>query len=145
MILKKFKSNYQPYLFIICTILILVPVLLWRELGFGRYVICVPLIIFQCLNAIEMIFFIYVGIEDKGITNKTFFSKKFIDWDKIYGVYYNNATPLYKSSIKIVGDSVTFNVDSWTKDSKELIKIIVDECKKRNIKVELMVEKIIED
>ncbi|MDD3224336.1 MAG: hypothetical protein PHX70_06490 [Clostridium sp.] len=47
--------------------------------------------------------------------------------------------------IKVVSDCKEIKISNWTKNSKELIKIIVDQCKKRNIRAELIVEKIIED
>lgn len=44
----------------------------------------------------------------------------------------------------IVGKDKKTTVINWIKHSDELIKIVVDECKKRNIKVDHMIEKIIE-
>jgi hypothetical protein len=113
-------------------------------IGVVAYVIYVPLMLFQCLNTIEMMFS-YIGVDEKGITSKEFRKKKNVDWEKISGVYINNNNPLFKYSINVLFNSESISIDSWTKNSKELIKIIVDECKKRNIKVELMVEKIVED
>jgi hypothetical protein len=141
---KKFRLGYQSYLLVILTALTAIPVFMSHMIGVVAYVIYVPLMLFQCLNTIEMMFS-YIGVDEKGITSKEFRKKKNVDWEKISGVYINNNNPLFKYSINVLFNSESISIDSWTKNSKELIKIIVDECKKRNIKVELMVEKIVED
>jgi hypothetical protein len=139
--MKKFKLGFKSYIFAILSIVILVPTLLWKELGFGRYILCCPLIILQCFNIVNAMFFIRTSVDDKGIGN----IKNFIEWDEIDCVYTNDGSYIYKHWVTIRSGSKKINVTSWFKDYKELIKIVVDECKKRNIKVELMVEKIIED
>ena len=53
--------------------------------------------------------------------------------------FYLNIQLLQKGNYKKI------NITNWTKNSKELIKIIVDECKKRDIRVDILVEKIIEE
>jgi hypothetical protein len=94
----------------------------------------------------DIIFFIYILIDDKGITSKTLKINVFIEWDNIKSInIYDAGTSMYKNCIMIVDTSNSIKISNWTHNSKELIKIVVDECKKRDIKVELMVEKIVED
>jgi hypothetical protein len=137
--------GYQPYLFALVTFLISLPVLFMGDARYVWYIFCIPGFILECIGLIDIAFFTYKSVDDKGILTKTFSVTNFIEWDEVYGVYFDGNNKFYKFVVVIQGKDKKTTVISWFKDYKELIKIVVDECKKRNIKVELMVEKIIED
>ncbi len=143
-ILKKYKFGYQPYLMVLVTTIISLPILFMGKFSVMWYLLCLPLLILEYLNIINILFFCYTSEDDNGITQKTLFSCKVIPWNYL-SISINESFFMYKYSISIYGNDKKINITSWTKGSKELIKIILDECKKRDIKVDLMVEKIIED
>jgi hypothetical protein len=149
--LKKFKLSKITYLFVlllgVCSGKSLLSTFYYDNHNFLSYFIYSFCFICAFYGMINMAYF-YIGVDEKGITDKTLTSYKFISWDDIchIGLVVSNVKFfLFKYSISIHGNGKKVNITNWTHNSKELIKIIVAECKKRNIKVELMVEKIIED
>jgi hypothetical protein len=90
-------------------------------------------------------FFCYTIVDNEGIKQYTLTKKNQISWSKTNFVGLNIKFVLFKYSVAVCGNGKKINLTNWIKDSKELIKIIVDECKKRDIKIDPMVEKIIED
>jgi len=144
-ILKKYRLGYQPYLAIILTFLIVMFIFKLGVFGFVAYILCTPLIILQLFNLIDIRFFIYIGIDGNGIVSKTLKVNNYIEWNNIQGVYsYDAGTFLYRYSIIITDTSKSIKISNWIKNSKELIKLVVSECKKRDIKIDPKIEKIIE-
>ena len=149
--MKKYRLGYQIYLFALVIFLLLLPISLSPKFEGIWYVFCVPLIILNCIFLINAIFFTYKSIDDRGILLKNLFSNNFIEWGEISGVYDKREIYtaksyiikyLFKYMVSIHGKYKKIMITNWTKDSKELIKIVIDECKKRDIEVDLMVEKM---
>jgi hypothetical protein len=150
--LRKFKSGSIPYtvaiLFFILFSYSMISTILYDKNNILGYLIYGFCLIFSIFNLINIVFFISTSVNDKVIIQKDLFIKKSIYWDDIslIGLVVSNVKFfLFRYSISIYGNGKKINITNWTKDSKELIKIIVAECKKRDIKVEQMIEKIIED
>jgi|GEM_PF-2354856 len=144
--LKKYRLGYQIYLIGLVPFLASLPILFFAPLS-GKYFMCIfdiPLAIIACISLIDVAFFTYKTVNDKGILTKTFFVTNFIGWDEIYRIDYDINNILYKYIVIIEGKDKKTTVSSWYKDDKELLKIVVAECKKRNIRVATMIEKIIE-
>lgn len=77
--MKKYKLGYQPYLFVVITFLISLPVLFMGDLRYMWYIFCIPAIIFEVVGLIDIAFFTYKCVDDKGILTKTFFVTNFIE------------------------------------------------------------------
>jgi len=145
--LKKYRLGYQIYLIGLVPFLASSPILLFAPLPL-KYFMCtfdIPAAILVCIGLIDVAFFTYKTVNDKGILTKNFFTTNFIEWDEIYRIDYDVNNILVKYNIIIEGNDKKTTVNNWYKDDKELLKIVVAECKKRNIRVAAMIEKIIED
>jgi hypothetical protein len=140
---KKFRQGWQLYIFS-GSFLAIVIISSLTDKGTLSTIIYTLCVICACITLIGS-FFTYDEVNEEGLLQKYLFFRSEIYWDSIDKVMLNQKFLLFKYSISIYGNGKKINLTNWTKDSKELIKIIVDECKKRDIKVELMVEKIIED
>ncbi|MDD3224338.1 MAG: hypothetical protein PHX70_06500 [Clostridium sp.] len=143
--MKKFKANYQVYILFLITMLIIGHLFKYELHSNIDLIFYMALVIFEIYALINAMFS-YTGVDDKGVIRKTLTSRKFISWDEVDTFSFNvNKGVLLKYSVAVEGDYKQINISNWTKNSKELIKIIIDECKKRDKKVEILVEKIIED
>lgn len=143
--MKKYKLGYQPYLMTIICFFIFAFVFYTNVLGFFAYIICIPFIILQCVALIDVIFICCIIIDDNGISVRDLFENRYIEWNsiKLLDKHYGNF--IYRNWVSVLANNKKIQIYSWYKNSKELIKLLVDECKKRDIKIDPMVEKIIED
>ncbi|MDD3224334.1 MAG: hypothetical protein PHX70_06480 [Clostridium sp.] len=143
--MKKFKFNYQPYIISLFSILIIVCLYIFSNNKKADLVIYIIALLFELFIIINGMCF-YIGVSEKGIVSKNLRMNKFISWDKISKVVFNsNHSILTKVSISVIGSDEEITISTWHLHYKELIKIIVDECKKRDKRVDILVEKIIED
>ena len=143
--MRKFRYSYKSAFLLIITVLVTAPILFIGKLIVIWYIFAAPVIIIQILCYLNIIFLSNIIVDEQGLTQKSWMFKKNIFWDDISFIS-NEKYPFFKYCISIHGNnnSKKILIYDWIKDSDELIKIVVDECKKRNIKVDHMIEKIIE-
>ncbi|MDD3224332.1 MAG: hypothetical protein PHX70_06470 [Clostridium sp.] len=143
--MKKYKLGYIPYLLILSSLIVMsILVVIFLGYNFMWYFICIPIIIIQCISIINMFFLSYISVDKEGISQRTWIFRKFISRDSMI-IACDEQYFMFKYCVSIYGDGKKILIYNWTKNSKELIKIIIDECKTRDKKVEILVEKIIED
>ncbi|MDD3224335.1 MAG: hypothetical protein PHX70_06485 [Clostridium sp.] len=143
--MMKFKLSLRAYLFIIIIFICIAISYVYDKHTLFAYIVYSIFFIGLIYSFINVSYY-FILVDEKGILSKTLVKRKLISWDEVSEFRFNaNKGVLAKYSVTVRGNFKEINISNWTKNSKELIKIIIDECKKRDKKVDILVEKIIEE
>ncbi|MDD3225185.1 MAG: hypothetical protein PHX70_10895 [Clostridium sp.] len=143
--MKKFKLSLRAYLFVIVIFICIAISYVYDKHTLFTYIVYSIFFIGLIYSFINVSYY-FILVNEKGILSRTLVKRKFISWDEVSEFCFNvNKGVLLKYSVTVRGNFKEITISNWTKDSKELIKIIVDECKKRDKRVDILVEKIIEE
>lgn len=106
------------------------------------FIICIFTSIFGVINNL----FTYYSIEERGIRLKSIIRCIDLDWKEINCIKQQPAGKYVSISIGLFGRDKKISITPWTKNYKELLRLIVNVCRENdNITIDPTIYKIIED
>jgi len=143
--MKKYRFTVYVYLF--NALIIILGILLYLDKYIGlSHIDIIPIFIvgFSLFNQINIQFFSYTLVCEDCLTQKSLIRKITIHWDEIEYIVKQPPNILVRTSIGVFGNKKKINITPWTKDYKDLLRIIVEKSNSNSsIKIDpLVLEKI---
>jgi hypothetical protein len=141
---KKFGFTIYVHLFNVFIIILGALSYFERFLGLSHIdIIPIFIVVFAAFNQINILFACSIVYEDS-LTQKSLIRKVTIPWNDIRYIKIQPSNILVRTSIGIFGSNKKINITSWTKNYKELLRLIIAKSNSNSsIKIDpLVLEKL---